>query len=919
TFAQLLARQRRSYGCAVGDVREGFINSATVAGTDALLGTTVTDADAAKVRLDETQTCPTDMLAYWKLDESGGTVFDDFYYGHDGQCVLGSCPGSTAGLLNGAQQFDGSDKIDVPVVPGDNSFDWGVDDSFSIEFWMQTDGGSTCAGNEVVIGRADGARWWVGCETGGNALFYLRDEDQNVASVAGTAVAGGAWHHVVAVQDAAAEAIRIYVDGTLRNSVSTYYTAGFGASTGLNIGWFNSGSGYHFDGVVDELALYNRALSSSEVEQHYAEGLAGRWLCQTGTYPPVIVSTPVTEAAVGWPYSYDVQAAGNPAPTYALTTSPDGMTIDPATGLISWTPTLGQEGSHPVEVEASNSQGSDSQPFTVVVGEGTICPDDMLAYWKLDETSGPSYEDFYDAHDGQCVAGACPSPTAGYVNGGQEFNGSNDRVNVPADTVFDWGVFDSFSIAFWMQTDSGSTCDGNEVVIGRADGARWWVGCATGGNAYFVLRDGNGNTASVAGTAVTGGAWHHVVAVQDAAAEAIRIYVDGTLRNSVSTYYTAGFSASTGLNIGWYNSGGGYHFDGVVDELALYNRALTATEIQQHYDNGRVGGAYCVNPAIAINKTANPPVAYVGDTVIYTFSVTNPGDGPLLVTTPSDDKCSSVSPTGGDDDGDSRLDSSETWTYQCSMDLMADTTNEATVLGSHFLGGTVSDTVSLFVDVISPAITLQKAANPEAVYAGEPVTYTYTVANPGNDPLWIGANVSDDKCSPIEFVSGNDNDNDTLDPGEVWTYICSTAVSTDITNTATVTGTDSAGGTWSVTDSVFVDVRDSTLTIVKEADDDDAAFGFTMTYDGYSEPFSLKNGESRQFTQLASGSYTIAEAVTAGWKLGSIVCDNGISIDAPTTPAVTVDLGARQDVSCRFTNIKASYPVYLPMILRNRH
>ena len=87
----------------------------------------------------------------------------------------------------------------------------------------------------------------------------------------------------------------------------------------------------------------------------------------SGGIPPVITSTPVTDATVGEPYGYDVDATGVPAPTYSLTTSPTGMTIDSSTGLIQWTPDAWQSGPNPVTVEASNSAGTDNQSFSIDV------------------------------------------------------------------------------------------------------------------------------------------------------------------------------------------------------------------------------------------------------------------------------------------------------------------------------------------------------------------------------------------------------------------------------------------------------------------------------------------------------------------------------------------------------------------------
>ena len=82
---------------------------------------------------------------------------------------------------------------------------------------------------------------------------------------------------------------------------------------------------------------------------------------------PIITSTPVTEASIGSPYFYDVEATGTPTPTYALNTSPPGMSINTATGLVSWTPTA--PGSYPVTVRALNGQQPDAvQSFTIEVG-----------------------------------------------------------------------------------------------------------------------------------------------------------------------------------------------------------------------------------------------------------------------------------------------------------------------------------------------------------------------------------------------------------------------------------------------------------------------------------------------------------------------------------------------------------------------
>jgi hypothetical protein len=82
---------------------------------------------------------------------------------------------------------------------------------------------------------------------------------------------------------------------------------------------------------------------------------------------PVISPIETQWLLVGAPFTYDVEATGDPAPTFSLTSSPAGMTIDSVTGVISWTPAPSQEGGRGVTVQATNSAGSADLSFSVRV------------------------------------------------------------------------------------------------------------------------------------------------------------------------------------------------------------------------------------------------------------------------------------------------------------------------------------------------------------------------------------------------------------------------------------------------------------------------------------------------------------------------------------------------------------------------
>ncbi len=244
-----------------------------------------------------------------------------------------------------------------------------------------------------------------------------------------------------------------------------------------------------------------------------------------------------------------------------------------------------------------------SLTFLPAISTYAICPDDIFAYWKLDEPtpSGPNgtYADFVKGNAG--TGGVNPTAATGIINGAQAFNGTDTRINVPADNSFNWQSNESFSIEFWMKTDGIAPAE-DQAIIGRDDvpatGLNWWVGIHnTDGLVSFILRETNGSGGILSGVgtiSLSDGIWHHVVAVRDNSTADNIIYVDGIEQGRVNHTYGAGFgSATAALNIGWLLSNSVSYFDGLIDEIALYDRALSAAEIQEHRDAGLAGDDYC--------------------------------------------------------------------------------------------------------------------------------------------------------------------------------------------------------------------------------------------------------------------------------------------------------------------------------------
>ena len=91
---------------------------------------------------------------------------------------------------------------------------------------------------------------------------------------------------------------------------------------------------------------------------------------ETPNIPPVIVSAPSLQAVADLPYQYQIQAQDpeGQAITYGLAKAPEGMTVDADTGLVSWTASIDQIGSHEVIVSATDERGETTlQPYDLEV------------------------------------------------------------------------------------------------------------------------------------------------------------------------------------------------------------------------------------------------------------------------------------------------------------------------------------------------------------------------------------------------------------------------------------------------------------------------------------------------------------------------------------------------------------------------
>ena len=252
-----------------------------------ILGSSEASRSATLIGASASDALTNGLVGYWKMDEtswatdcSTTSVLDaSGNISNGAACPNASSPSPSTGKFGLGGVFDGSD--DYVLVNDANNLD--VTTTFTFSAWVNA---STLASGDYYIFSKDG----VGSDTTGAFGFFLQSGgrvcyetnnlgDGNICSDSDAVFSNG-WYHVVATYDSAILSKPIfYVNGIQQGYFNTRTTVSPSAlNTNLLIGR-RGNNGSLFNGYIDELRIYNRTLSSSEVRQLYtwAPGPIGHW------------------------------------------------------------------------------------------------------------------------------------------------------------------------------------------------------------------------------------------------------------------------------------------------------------------------------------------------------------------------------------------------------------------------------------------------------------------------------------------------------------------------------------------------------------------------------------------------------------------------------------------------------------------
>jgi hypothetical protein len=213
--------------------------------------------------------CFGDSIAHWTFDEGGGSVAFDVIGSADG-ALAGSASLAAVGIAGGALSLDRStgDYVDMGPVFGFTGGD------FSISVWVRT---TTQDIESVVVGRHQSgvAAGYFICVNASSSYgeadkaFFYQSPDPGQDPVSTTSVNDDTWHNIVAVYHAGGTA-EIFVDGSPAEDAGTSASISpVGAVFMVGGITYSSPTGL-FTGLVDDLQLYDHALSADEIDFLFA-------------------------------------------------------------------------------------------------------------------------------------------------------------------------------------------------------------------------------------------------------------------------------------------------------------------------------------------------------------------------------------------------------------------------------------------------------------------------------------------------------------------------------------------------------------------------------------------------------------------------------------------------------------------------
>jgi hypothetical protein len=476
------------------------------------------------------------LVALWHLNDVHGasTVIDSSTIG----TATGS-PGNTnlgvLGKLNGAANLAGSSQ---GITITSSNLPEGASPR-SVSVWVFP---NTATGLNTIFSYGQNST---------NHAFGLFFNNQN-AMYSGWGGSGdfvgtlpltlSAWNHIALTYDGTK--FTLYVNGVLDStSAGTPGTIGANARIG---DWLGTGS--IANASIDELAVWNTALSAADVTTIYKR--QNSFLLHSGMFTSRVM---------------------------------DAMQALPWTSL-SWLPTL------PFGKELPDNAASETISSYPLLADSTLMTGNV-GLWHLDEPAGTTAAASVIDKSGNGNNGTPTAVTFGQSGKlGTAASFANSAIQVADSPSLE--LINTMTISVWVNptTLAQSAIVQKRSLTNYSSGFNYalWLNDSAG-HLIFQYYDTNYETSTSTGT-IPAGVWSHVVVVYDKPSNTCTFYINGVAAGSSTITGSMTNVGNAPLEMGGYSYNGVYNnsfaFKGFIDEVGIWNRSLSSAEAQQLYQRG---------------------------------------------------------------------------------------------------------------------------------------------------------------------------------------------------------------------------------------------------------------------------------------------------------------------------------------------
>ena len=474
----------------------------------------------------------------------------------------GSITGATLandrfGNSNSAYSFDGDDKIEI----ADNAiFDLGTS-NYSISYWMKSTQ-SSIGGMIMKMSPGNNYSGFTQYSVNGNIQARSQNADPVNSS---SAINDNNWHHIVYTRNGNTQ--KLYIDNVLEGTVTGTPADVSNAET-LTLGVDNTGSNQYYQGLLDDIKIYNGALNETEIANEFNSTIG----CESGTCIPVISSnSPLCEGG-----SLDLHSSV--AATY-LWEGPNGfVSTDQNPSLANIT--VLESGIYTLTV--TNGSGCTGTTTTeITVYDNSVCTG-LIGHYKLDG----------NAND------ASGNNLHGIING--TLNASTDRFGNSSGAMHFDGNLSNFievadnpilrpsnvTVASWFRTaDVNSFQNIISKVYGNCVGSSWLLDINQGSILSATSTDECNGYTLLSHSPISSNQWIHVAQVIDTDLDLIKLYINGLLVNSLAftgSIFYDGNPILFGKDID--NGSPFITLNGDLDDVRIYGSAFTDQQVLDLYN-----------------------------------------------------------------------------------------------------------------------------------------------------------------------------------------------------------------------------------------------------------------------------------------------------------------------------------------------